>query len=81
MRYADYYEEVPVIFTCDNLPEDIKKGLFKDYWGRPIHLIVNSSTEYKLISYGYNGRDNQGEKDDLILEFNPLKVGEIDHIR
>lgn len=74
------YEEFPVIFTCYNDPEELKKGLWKDYWGRPISLIVNSSTEYKLISHGYNGQDDQGGKDDIVVSFNPLKIDEIEHL-
>ena len=74
-------DEVFLENLTHNLPEDAMQGDFLDYWGRPIHLVVNSPSEYKLVSYGFNGKDDQGKQDDLVLVFNPQKVGEIEIIR
>ena len=51
--------------------KDLKNGLCKDYWDNQIILVINSLTEYKLVSYGYNGKNDEGKEDDIVLIFNP----------
>ena len=52
---------------------DEDKGIIYDVWGNPIKLVVSSPTEYTLISFGSNGRDDSGKFDDCVYSFDPLK--------
>ena len=65
-----------MLMAC-NPPEETSHGKLVDYWNRPIVLVVNSPTEYKLISYGHNGKDDKGQGDDVVVTFNPTEEGDM----
>ena len=48
---------------------NLESGEVYDFWGNPIQIEFNVPYEYSLISFGANGKDDQGKKDDIIRTF------------
>jgi hypothetical protein len=46
---------------------DLDSGVIYDSWGNPIKLDFKSPAEYALISFGPNGKDDHGQKDDIFI--------------
>ena len=52
-------------------------GSFLDGWGNPIRLVVESTHNYRFISFGPNGKDENGQGDDIVYDFDPLELRDI----
>ena len=52
-------------------------GSFIDGWGNPIRLVVESTHNYRFISFGPNGRDEDGQGDDMVYDFDPLELRDV----
>lgn len=66
---------VEFLTRCD--PSFVKKhadpntGLLVDNWNNPIKLVILSPDWYSLVSYGPNGKDDEVEYDDIVVDFDP----------
>jgi hypothetical protein len=52
---------------------DPNAGSFFDPSGNPIKLVVNSPNDYVFISPGPNHKDENGQGDDIVYQFDPLE--------
>ncbi|MHC4665740.1 MAG: hypothetical protein ACYS9T_07260 [Planctomycetota bacterium] len=50
---------------------DPATGSMVDSWGSPVRLVVMTPHEYRLISFGPNGKQESGEGDDIVYDFDP----------
>jgi hypothetical protein len=50
---------------------DPTTGSMVDSWGNPVKLVVMTPHEYRLISCGPNGKQESGDGDDIVYEFDP----------
>jgi hypothetical protein len=47
-----------------------------DHWRNPLRLVAESPRHYQFISSGANGKDENGQGDDIVYDFDPLEVWE-----
>lgn len=55
----------------------LQGGSFLDGWGNPIRLVVESPHNYRFISFGPNGKDENGRGDDIVYDFDPLELRDV----
>ena len=51
-------------------------NLLVDRWRNPLRLVAESTRQYKFISSGANGKDEEGQGDDIVYYFDPLEIWE-----
>lgn len=56
---------------------DSQTGVFIDGWGRPLRLFVESPNHYRFMSLGPDGKDEGGRGDDIIYDFDPLELRDV----
>jgi len=68
-------EYVPVGLDLDGDGHDDAEGdVLLDSWGNPIQLVVASPRRYTFTSFGPNGIDDGGRRDDITYTFDPMDL-------
>ena len=49
-----------------------KSGSYHDHWDRSIKIMAAGDHNYLLVSFGADGTDNNGKRDDVVHRFDPL---------
>jgi hypothetical protein len=50
------------------------RDTYYDRWDNPIQFVVNTTRNCSLISYGPNGKNDNGKADDIVISFDPYEL-------